>query len=126
MNVSEAIAAAHKGEAGDAVVRALASATEDDLPALLAALQSKKADFSVRELVADPVTRLGGVKFLRELMTALRKGFEEGHDNDGFQAHLADLAEREPEAVRAALTKMAETAKGEALEDIKWLLEYCK
>lgn len=125
MDILEAIAAAQKDGPIKTVWDAFAAATKDDLPVLLTALQSDSIGFDVRELLAEPVIQLGGVRYLPDLMVALRMNFDDGHDNDGFQASLADLAEREPDAVREALKAMTETAEGEALKDITWLLEYC-
>ncbi len=101
-----------------------ASATEQDLPALLAGLKSDMSNFAVRELLAEPIINLAGVKALPALMAALRKNFEQGHDNDTFQALLADLAESDPEGVRVELVKLARHSNKEELEDINWLLEF--
>jgi hypothetical protein len=103
-----------------------ASATEEDMPVLLAALKSETSNFAVRELLAEPIINLAGVKALPELMAAFRKNFEEGHDNDTFQTLLVDLAETDRESVRGELQKLAKDANKEELEDINWLLEFCQ
>ncbi len=103
-----------------------ASVTPQDLPVLLEALKSKTSNFAVRELLAEPIVNLAGVKVLPELMAAFRKNFEEGHDNDTFQALLVDLAETDREGVRVELQKLAKHANKAELEDINWLLEFCE
>lgn len=109
----------------DAFNRLNAAVSERDLPVLLAALESATSNFWVRELLAEPVIALAGAKALPELMAALRKNFEEGHDNDSLQALLADLAEADPDGVRAGLRKLALGASEAEREDINWLLEFC-
>ena len=63
----------------------------EDLPRLMELL--KDQDFFVREAAAWPVSELAGPAALPELLVALQRGFGEGHDNDGFQTALIELAE---------------------------------
>lgn len=49
------------------------AATKEDLPQLLDALKSNRSDFWVRELLSEPVSNLGGSKYLPELFDALQK-----------------------------------------------------
>ena len=130
MNIVEIIRFLESGNDANAQLEAFKQlnvhATEKDLPALLAAIKSETSNFWVRELLSEPIINLAGSKAIPDLMAALRKNFEEGHDNDGFQAFLADLAESDPRGVRAALEKLAEGATKAELEDINWLLEFCQ
>lgn len=103
-----------------------ATVTIRDLPVLLEALPSDRSNFAVRELLAEPAIHLAGAGALPELMAAFRKNFEEGHDNDGFQRLLVDLAEADREGVRIGLQKLARHANKAELEDINWLLEFCQ
>src|SRR5262245_13534968 len=63
------------------------SATLDDVPRLLRLLQDER--FFVREAAAWPLSELAGATYLQELLQAYQRGFDEGHDNDGFSAALA-------------------------------------
>lgn len=110
----------------EAFQRLKSSVTAQDLPVLLQALKSNTSNFAVRELLAEPIIDLAGVKALPELMAAFRKNFEEGHDNDTFQALLIDLVEADREGARVALRTLAEQASKDELEDIDWLLEFCQ
>jgi hypothetical protein len=103
-----------------------ASVTSHDLPVLLEALKSKTSNFAVRELLAEPIINLAGVKALPELMTAFGKNFEEGHDNDTFQVLLVELAETDRHGVQLELKKLAKQSNNNELEDINWLLEFCQ
>lgn len=76
-NVERAVAAADKLHK---------SAALEDLPRLVEIL--KDQDFRVREAAAWPVSELAGPAALPELLESLQRGFDEGHDNDGFQALL--------------------------------------
>ena len=100
--------------------------TENDLPVLLEAIKSETSNFLVRELLSEPIINLAGAKAIPELMAALQNNFAEGHDNDGFQLFLTELAEEDPKGVRAALEKLAKTATNAELDNINWLLEYCR
>lgn len=130
MNVPETIRFLETGNDIDAQLKAFdemkASVTGKDLPVLLVALQSKSSNFFVRELLAEPIINLAGAHAIPELMTALQKNFEEGHDNDGFQLFLTELAEEDPEGVKAALEQLKHSATKAELENIEWLLEYCQ
>lgn len=130
MNITDTIKFLQSGKDVDAQMKAFeelnASVTPSDLAVLLTGLESKTSDFWVRELLAEPIIRLSGPKALPHLMKALRKNYEDGHDNDSFETFLIELAESNPEGVRAELQNLAATAgKGET-EDINWLLEYCR
>lgn len=92
--------------------------TENDLPVLLEAIKSETSNFWVRELLSEPIINLAGAKAIPELMAALQKNFAEGHDNDGFQLFLTELAEEDPKGVRVALEKLAKTATKAELDNI--------
>lgn len=94
-----------------------------DVPRLLALLND--GSFFVREAAAWPLAELAGPSALREMFVAYQRGFDEGHDNDGFTAALIEVASLNPEATKAALNSIirlaAEPMKGHA----QWLLEFC-
>ncbi|ABA90276.1 hypothetical protein Pcar_3041 [Syntrophotalea carbinolica DSM 2380] len=103
-----------------------ASATEEDLQLLLQTIKSESCGFWVRELLSEPIIDLAGAKALPDLLAALQKNYEEGHDNDSFTAVLMDLAESDPIGVKEQLVKMAKTASLSELKEINWLLEHCQ
>jgi len=101
------------------------SATKDDLPQLISALKSEKSDFWIRELLSEPISELGGSKYLSELFGALRKNYDEGHDNDGFCFFLTELAESEPELCKKTLLELIDSPNFEYKNHAEWLLEFC-
>lgn len=130
MNIAETIRFLETSDDVDACQEAFGklndSVTEKDLPLLLAALESKTSNFAVRESLAEPIIRLAGARALPELMVALRRNFEEGWDNDLFQTLLMDLAESDPQGLKAKLEEMAGNPGRAQLEDIRWLLGFCR
>ena len=82
-------------------------------------------DFFVREAAAWPLSELAGVSHLPALLHALRRGIEEGHDNDGLTAALVDLAESEPAAVRTALEALIDSPRSDVQEEARWLMQFC-
>lgn len=100
-----------------------ASAAPEDIPRLLSLLESD--DFFVREAAAWPLAELAGLTALPQLLKAYQRGFDEGHDNDGFSAALLEIpALFGPEATRA-IAGFAETAEGKMKGHALWLLEFC-
>ena len=106
--------------------RLRAGATKADLPLLVTALQSPRNNFWTRELFADPVSRLGGVDYLEPLLQALRRGSEDGHDNDGLCTYLADIAEADSDQCRKKLEQLLARADFHYGNEAKWLLGFCK
>lgn len=102
-----------------------AAATQDDLPQLVEAIRSEKSDFWIRELLSEPISRLGGVEYLDELFDALALNYADGHDNDGFCHHLTEIAHFEPERCREKLEVLIKTPDFRYIEHAKWLLEFC-
>src|SRR5580765_6245634 len=66
-----------------AVERLRLESTQEDIPRLLELLKAGE-DFFIREAAAWPLAHLAGVQYLPELFAAYQKGFDDGHDNDGF------------------------------------------
>lgn len=108
-----------------AAERLQAEACVDDVPKLLALLKDGQ-DFFTREAAAWPLAELVGPSVLRELFVAYQKGFDEGHDNDGFTSALMEVAALFPVEAKAALLVIAETETGTVLDHAKWLLEFCE
>jgi hypothetical protein len=106
--------------------RLKALATKADLLKLVAAIQSPRNNFWTRELLSEPICRLGGSDYLEPLFEALQLGFDEGHDNDGFQAHVIDIAKTEPKKTRSKLKELMGQKKYAHKDLAKWLLEFCK
>ncbi len=99
------------------------TATGDDLPRLMEMLTDD--DFFVRETAAWPISELVGPAALPELLVAFQRGFDEGHDNDGFQAVLADMVQLNETSARDVLTRLAKSDNPSIRENAAWLLEFC-
>ena len=99
-----------------------AEADVDDIPKLLELLNSD--NFFVREAAAWPLAELAGPAVLTDLLAAYQRGFDEGHDNDGFSAALLEIPALFPDEARSCLKNIAATAgepmRGHAL----WMLEF--
>jgi hypothetical protein len=98
--------------------------TKEDVPRLLALL--KDDSFFVREAAAWPLSDLGITGALPDLLDALHRGFEEGHDNDGLSAALMDMVEANPSSARVALKELLQSGDPNLHEHALWLLEFCK
>jgi hypothetical protein len=96
----------------------------EDLPKLLVLLESN--DFFIREAAAWPLVELAGVKFLPELLTAYQRGFDEGHDNDGFTPALLEIPALYPGTTRQALETIIGSYEEPMRGHAAWLLEFCK
>ncbi len=107
----------------DAAGRLHKESEAQDVPALLELLQS--GDFFVREAAAWPLVELAGLKCLPELLVAYQRGFDEGHDNDGFTAALLELPAIYPGEARQVIERIAETYPEPMRGHAKWLLEFC-
>ncbi|WP_411885730.1 HEAT repeat domain-containing protein [Polaromonas sp. YR568] len=108
----------------EAASKLYARAAPEDIPQLLPLLESD--DFFVREAAAWPLAALAGPAALPQLLKAYQRGFDEGHDNDGFSAALLEIpALFGPEAARV-IAELAETTEGEIRSHALWLLEFCE
>jgi hypothetical protein len=103
-----------------------ANATKSDVPALLDAIRSPKNNFWTRELLSQPICKLGGIDCLELLLEALQKGKDEGHDNDGFVASLWTLTDADPRGCRTKLNELLSRADFKQREQALWLLEFCQ
>jgi HEAT repeat protein len=99
-------------------------ATREDLPRLLELL--KDDAFFVREAAAWSLSDLGATEALPAMLEALNRGVEQGHDNDGLRAALADLAEVDPEESLSVLTRVLDQGAPHLREHARWLLEFCQ
>ena len=113
----------HAERALDAMKRLHREARALDLPLLIPLLSHREA--YVREAAAWPISELAGVECLEVLFLAYQRGLDEGHDNDGFTAALADLAWSEPSRVRDACRKLAASGDAPMRENALWLIEHC-
>lgn len=102
------------------------SASQKDLPQLLELLESKKNNFWTRELLSEPISQLGGPKYLPQLFKALSINEEEGHDNDGLRHFLTEMAELESEKCKAELKLLLSQPEFKYKKDAEWLLQFCK
>ena len=95
----------------------------EDVPRLLELLQSD--NFFAREAAAWPLAELAGPNVLSELFSAYQRGFDEGHDNDGFTAALLEIPSLHPLQAKSALLSIVGVANEPMLGHAKWLLEFC-
>jgi hypothetical protein len=100
------------------------TATKQDVPRLLTLLEDDS--FFLREAAAWPLSDLGITTALPDLLDARYRGFQEGHDNDGLSAALADLVEANPRDAAAILKEILASGEPHLREHALWLLEFCK
>jgi hypothetical protein len=98
--------------------------TTEDLDRLLKLLDDD--DFFLREAAAWPLSEIAGPSSLRELLNAYQRGFDEGHDNDGFTTALVELATADPSGCRQVLERLAESESAQLRENAFWLLSFCE
>jgi len=107
----------------DASARLAAEAGDSDIPKLTELLSHK--DFVVREAAAWALSGIGAVDALPQLFTAYERGFDEGHDNDGFSTALVELAQLFPEKTKVELTNLQYSSDPAIRAGAEWLLEFC-
>ena len=95
-----------------------------DVPRLLELL--KHDNFFVREAAAWPLAELAGPSVLPELLAAYQRGFDEGHDNDGFSAALLEIPALHPSTIEATLASIIQSSPEPAKSHAEWLLEFCE
>jgi hypothetical protein len=108
----------------DAFYRLNAVASREDLPLLLHAMRSPRNNFWTRELLSEPIARLGGSAVLEPLFVAFAANVEEGHDNDGFAAFLIQIAETDPEGCIAECNRLLALPSFQHGDLAKWLLTF--
>jgi HEAT repeat protein len=98
------------------------SASHADVDALVQLLMDES--FFVREAAAWPLSDLGRIDVLPQLLSAFQRGLDEGHDNDGFSTALIGLVQSNRAEAQIVLRSLA-TDKDIALrENAIWLLEF--
>lgn len=122
IEITKAIKSTDVNTAVDGCARLQAEAGLEDEPQLLEMLHHP--DFFVREAAAWPLAELSGPRVLPQLFLAYQRGFDEGHDNDGFTAALLEIPSLHPET-KAVLEEMLGDADGVLRENIVWLMEFC-
>ena len=96
-------------------------AQREDIPRLLDLLTH--SDWFIREAAAWPLAELAGAQVLPQLLAAYQRGFDDGHDNDGFSAALLEIPALFPES-QSDVARLLETANGALREDLEWLLTF--
>jgi hypothetical protein len=71
--------------------------------------------FFVREAAAWPLSDLGRLDALPQLLAAYQRGLAEGHDNDGFSASLIDLVQSEPVEGARSVVRLCEQQQRRAV-----------
>ena len=110
----------------EAFDRVKQASTRADLPTLLNYMRSDTSDFWLRELLSEPICHFGGCEVLPELFDALQKGFDEGHDNDGFCHRLMEIAWEHPVACKQRLLALLSMPDYKHRQSAEWLLEFCE
>ena len=108
----------------EAAERLHKEAGTEDIPNLLALLRTD--DFFVREAAAWPLAELAGATLLPELLAAYQRGFDDGHDNDGFTAALLEIPYLHPDRLPHSIASIIAAGTEPALGHAKWLREFCK
>jgi hypothetical protein len=101
-----------------------AEASVADIPRLLELLESD--DCFIREAAAWPLAELAGPTILVELLIAYQRGFDDGHDNDGFTAALLEIPALHPKEARRALEHVVRVSQEPMRGHAAWLLEFCR
>src|SRR5690606_14341069 len=96
-----------------------AAASTEDVPRLIELLADES--FFVREAAAWPLSDLGRLDALPQLLAAYQRGLAEGHDNDGFSASLIDLVQSSPIEARAELSVLLQSSDSELRKTAVWL-----
>ena len=107
----------------EAASRLHAEADVEDVPKLLALLENDS--FFVREAAAWPLAELVGPAVLPQLFSAYQRGFDEGHDNDGFTAALLEIPFLFRTETKPSLTNLIKVASEKTRGHAQWLLEFC-
>ena len=66
---------------------------------------------------------MAGAHVLPQPLAAYQRGFDDGHDNDGFSAALLEIPALFPES-QSVVARQLETAKGTLREHLEWLLTF--
>jgi HEAT repeat protein len=98
------------------------TADESRVPELYALLEN--GDLFVREMVADPLAMIEGVRSLPALLGALTRGVREGNDNDGLQVILSDVVEQNADDAAPVLLEMLGDDCTETRANAAWALGY--
>lgn len=107
----------------EAAVSLHKNATIEDVPRMRELLRN--GDLSVCEAVGWPLSELGVTKAIPDLLEALYRGEQEGYDNDGLAAAVADLAEAHSQTTRIVLDHIRTSDRSHLHPLADWLLPFC-
>jgi len=99
-------------------------ATMEDVPRLRELLRDD--DFFVREAAAWPLSDLGIIEALPDLLEALQRGEDDGHDNNGLIAAMTDLAGATPSESRTMIDEILASGDRRIREQAGWLRQLCE
>lgn len=128
--IEEIIEFLETGDDVDAQLEAFAELKElaapADLPGLITEVRGSTCGFWVRELLAEPISELGGAQVLPDLLLAYNLNMDEGHDNDGFSSTLVDLAYTDPAGCKQELARLLASDDESIKRTARWMQEYCE
>ena len=101
-----------------------ASASAEDIPRLISLLSD--SDFFVREAAAWPLSDLGCVDAIPDMVRAKHRGTDEGHDNDSLSAALVDLVSMNVASALPKVRTLIEDPDPRRQETGRWLLSFCR
>lgn len=99
------------------------NATIEDVPRIRELLRD--GDFFVCEAVGWPLSDLGATEAIPDLLEAMYRCEQQGHDNDGLAAAVADLAEAHPHATRKMLDLLRSSDHCHLHQLVDWVMEFC-
>ena len=110
------------GRAVAAAASLQAEASTEDISRLVSLLSDP--EFFVREAAAWPLSDLGCVEAIPQMIAAHIAGTAEGHDNDGLNAEMADLVSMNAEGSRRELQEVIASSNAEIRAVADWLLQF--
>jgi HEAT repeat protein len=80
--------------------------------------------FYTREAAAEALARLEGLRALPQLLQALTRGKQDGHDNDGLSTTIVGVLEAYPEKSHALLLPMLQNLSDDVRSNAAWSLGF--
>lgn len=114
---------AEEEEQDNAAERLMATTDPLRVPDLYALLR-EKGNFWLRELAAEPLARLEGIRALPAFLEARQLGRQERHDNDGLDTILVSLLTSYPQEATPLLIHLLADLKSPHRREAVWALGF--